>query len=96
MKLFEVITPKLVRACDVVELAIDGLLDGSMDTKVAGHLITGAGRLTQAVGTEVKVRIAAPRIHASEAKQIEGRVVDPPGKTVRLSEQPRPDAEAAE
>jgi hypothetical protein len=95
MKLFEIKTPTLVRSCELIETAVEGLLDGSMETKLASLLIGGAGKLTQATGTEVKVRIAAPRIHGNEARQIEGDVVDSKGRggTVRLAE---PAAEAAE
>ena len=65
MKLFEIKTPTLVRSCELIATAVEGLLDGSMETKVASLLIGGAGKLTQATGTEVKVRIAAPRTHGT-------------------------------
>ena len=51
--------------------AVDGIKGGTLDRGDAVALSSQLGRVNTAVSTELKVRLAAPKIAAQEAKLIE-------------------------
>lgn len=67
MKPFEITTPVLLRAMENFEAATDGTVEHQ---EAMRHIAAGRG-LVSVVGQELKVRLAAPRIAAAEAKLIE-------------------------
>lgn len=68
---FQIKTPLLQRSVDLIESAMAGIQDGSVEGRTAGLMISGARGLQSAVAGDIKVRIAAPRILAQEAKLVE-------------------------
>lgn len=71
MKTFEIQTPALKRAADEAIAVIDGRKNGTMEKDEAQDVLVGSNRLIQAVGQELKVRLAMPKLAAMEAKMIE-------------------------
>lgn len=67
MKPFEITTPALQSAMRKFEAATDGTLE----TSVARNHVAAASGIVRAVGQELQVRLAAPRLAAQEAKLIE-------------------------
>lgn len=65
---FEVTTPILNEAVDMARAAYKGVTEGSLDTKDATVVNTSASRLIQAVSTEVRARLAAPKIRSYEER----------------------------
>lgn len=63
MKQFEVKTPILKESIDIFRKAIDGTLDNS---EARTHVAAGNG-VVRAVGQELKVRLAMPRIQKIDA-----------------------------
>lgn len=71
MKTFEVQTPALRKAMESAVDVIDGCSDGSLENDRARNMIAASNSITRAVGQELQVRLAAPRLAAIEAKQVE-------------------------
>jgi hypothetical protein len=69
---FEVKTPALIEAIELARAAAEGVQTGRMERGDATVLNTAAGRMINAVGNEIKARLAAPKIAAQEAKLVEG------------------------
>lgn len=67
MKPFEITTPALVKAMQNFETATGGTLD----TREAAQAIAAGNGIVKAVGQELKVRLAMPKLAAIEAKTIE-------------------------
>lgn len=68
---YQVETPLIVESVDAVRYALDGLKSGALEPKQAGHFISGARALQNAVSSDIKARIAMPKIIAQEAKLVE-------------------------
>lgn len=64
--------PRLLRGMDLLDAAADGILNGTMDRLDASNLATNAGRRFVGIATDIKARLAVPKIAAYEAKLIEG------------------------
>ena len=77
MKTFEITTPVLNESIALFRRATDG----TMDTKEAANHIAAGNGITKAVGQELKVRLAMPRLAAMEAKMIEADR-EPQGKQI--------------
>ena len=75
MKTLAIVTPTLKKVEDVADTVISGILDGTLDKTDANILCKAGSLLNQAMNVEVKVRLFAGRIHAQEAKLIEGQPV---------------------
>ena len=76
MKHFEITTPLLAEAADAFRNVIVGCTDGTMEKDDARNITAAGNGVVRAVGTELKVRLAMPKIAASEAKMIEGAIVE--------------------
>lgn len=71
MKTFEITTPALREATDAFRGVISGRQSGAMEKDEARDITAAAGGVVRAVGQELKVRLAMPKIAAMEAKMIE-------------------------
>lgn len=71
---YEVKTPALARVIEAAFDAVDGIKDGTLEKGEAMALSSQLSRVNTAVATDVKARLAAPKIAAYEAKNIEGSV----------------------
>lgn len=69
---YEVRTPALVEAMSFARLAAQGITERSLPAREAGQLIAAANSINKAVGTDIKARLALPRIMAEEAKIMAG------------------------
>lgn len=72
MKQFEVVTPALQDAVEACRRVIAGREEGTMEKEEGRDLISAANGITRAVGQELNVRLAMPKLAALEAKAIEG------------------------
>ncbi|HXF53359.1 MAG TPA: hypothetical protein VNK52_04475 [Hyphomicrobiaceae bacterium] len=70
MKSFEVRTPVLCEAVEALRAVIAGRQDGSMEGTQARDIVAAANGLIRAVGQDLRVRLAEPRLAAQEAKLI--------------------------
>lgn len=68
---YEIKTPLVAESVVAVRAAITGIQDGSLEPRHAGILVNGAKALQSAVSTDIKARMAAPKIAANEAKLLE-------------------------
>lgn len=68
---YEVKTPVLIEAIDVARHIVKGIKDGSLEIKEANALNGAARQMTAAVSADVRARLAAPKIHAHEARLVE-------------------------
>lgn len=73
--IYEIKTPLIMESVEAARAAIEGIQDGSLEPRHASILISGARSFQSAVSTDIKARMAAPKIAAQEAKLIdqEGR-----------------------
>jgi len=71
MKRFEIQTPALQEASDAFRNVIAGRQDGGMERDEARDIVAAGNGVVRAVGQELKVRLAMPRIAAAEAKMID-------------------------
>ena len=71
MSTYEITTPLIAKSVEAARAAIAGIQDGSLEPRHAAILISGARAFQNAVSTDIKARIAAPKISAQEAKLIE-------------------------
>jgi hypothetical protein len=69
--MYEVKTPLLVESVDAARAVIRGVQTGEMEAATATRVLSGARVLQSAVSTDIKARIAAPKIAAQEAKLVE-------------------------
>jgi hypothetical protein len=63
---YEVTTPLLLEAADIVRATISDLRAGRLEARDAHHHNMGAQRLINVVGQDVKARLALPRIRVYE------------------------------
>lgn len=70
MKPFEITTPALQIAADAASAVIEGRKAGTMEKDEARDIVAAANATTRAVGTELQVRLAMPKIAAMEAKMV--------------------------
>lgn len=68
---YEVKTPLLCESVEAARAVIRGVQTGEMEAATATRVLSGARVLQTAVSTDIKARIAAPRIAAQEARMIE-------------------------
>lgn len=68
---YEIRTPIISESVEAARVAIAGIQDGSLEPRNAAIVISGARALQSAVATDIKARLAAPRIAAQEAKLID-------------------------
>lgn len=68
---YEVRTPILQESVEAARSVIIGVQDGSMEMTTATRVLSAARVFQSAVSTDIRARLAAPRIAAQEAKQIE-------------------------
>lgn len=72
MKTFEITTPALKTVSDALLGVIDGRKVGTMEKEEARDIVAAGNGVIRAVGQELKVRLAMPKLAAMEAKMIEG------------------------
>lgn len=72
MKTFEIQTPALREATDAFRGVIAGRQSGTMEKDEARDITAAGNGVVKAIGQELKVRLAMPKIAAMEAKMIEG------------------------
>lgn len=68
---YEVRTPLLVESVEAARAVIAGVQTGEMEAQTATRVLSGARVLQSAVSTDIKARLAAPKIAAQEARLIE-------------------------
>lgn len=68
---YEVKTPLVTEAVDAARMAIVGIQAGTLEPRAANIVLGGARVYLSAVNTDIKARIAEPKILASEAKLVE-------------------------
>ena len=68
---YQITTPIVQESIDAARSAIMGLQNGSLEPRHASVIVGAARTLQSAVSTDIKARIAAPKIAAQEAKLIE-------------------------
>jgi hypothetical protein len=68
---YEIRTPLLRESVDAARAVINGVQDGSMEMQTATRVLSAARVLQSAVSTDIRTRLAAPRIASQEAKLIE-------------------------
>lgn len=71
MKAFEITTPALKTVTDALTGVIASRQTGAMEKEEARDIISAGKGVISAVGQELKVRLAMPKIAAMEAKMIE-------------------------
>jgi len=71
MKTFEITTPSLKEAEAAFRGVIAGRQTGAMEHDEARDIVSAGNGVVRAVGQELKVRLAMPKIAAMEAKMIE-------------------------
>lgn len=71
MKPFEITTPALKVATDAALTVIQNRQNGSMDKEEARDVIAGVNAVVRSVGQELQVRLAMPKIAATEARMID-------------------------
>lgn len=71
MKTFEITTPALKETVTALQGVISGRQDGSIEKDEARDIIGAGNGVIRAVGQELKVRLAMPKLAAMEAKMIE-------------------------
>jgi hypothetical protein len=69
--MYEIKTPLLAESVEAARAVIAGMQTGEMEPAVASRVLSGARVLQAAVATDIKARLAAPKIAAQEAKLIE-------------------------
>ncbi len=70
---YEVKTPLLIESVEVARAVIRGVQDGSMEMATATRVLSGARILQTAVSSDIRARLADPRIRAQEAKLLEAQ-----------------------
>ena len=68
---YEVKTPLLLESVDAARAVITGVQTGAMEAATATRVLSGARVLQSAVSTDIRARLAGPRIAAQEAKLIQ-------------------------
>lgn len=68
---YEIRTPLLIESVEAARAVITGVQTGQMEAATATRVLSGARVLQTAVSTDIKARLAAPKIAAQEAKLIE-------------------------
>lgn len=71
MRQFEIQTPDLRHAIEACRGVISGRQEGTMERDEARDITAAARGIISAVGQELKVRTAMPKIAAMEARMIE-------------------------
>lgn len=69
--MYEVKTPLLCESVEAARAVIRGVQTGEMEAAAAMRVLSGARVLQTAVSTDIKARLAAPKIAAQEARLIE-------------------------
>ena len=72
MKTFEIQTPALRDTVSALQDVISGRKGGVVEKDEARDIISAGNGVIRAVGQELKVRLAMPKLAAMEAKMIEG------------------------
>ena len=67
---YEVKTPLVMEAVDAARAAVVGIQAGTLEARAAGVVLGGARVYLSAVNTDIKARIAEPKILAAEAKLV--------------------------
>lgn len=69
--MYEIKTADMIRARDVSNKVIDGILGGTMEIKSANVVNNATNNIIRAVGTDLKARLALPELLETEAKLVE-------------------------
>lgn len=69
MSNFEMRTPLLKKATDVMSSLLDDLAEGAVEHNTAARMIGATNALTRGVATELNVRLKAPMIAKADAAQ---------------------------
>lgn len=72
MKTFEILTPALKTVTDALSGVIADRKAGTMEKDEARDIVAAGNGVIRAVGQELKVRLAMPKLAALEAKLVEG------------------------
>ncbi|HZT90361.1 MAG TPA: hypothetical protein VFA12_20640 [Stellaceae bacterium] len=68
---YEIRTPVVLESVEAARAAISGIRDGSLEPRHAAIVVSGARALQAAVVTDIRARLADPKIRAQEAKLVE-------------------------
>ena len=77
---YEIKTPIVQESVIAARAAISGIQNGVLEPRHAAVMVSGARALQSAVATDIRARMAAPRIAAQEAQLIEATKEDEPAK----------------
>lgn len=70
---YEIKSSDMVRARDVSNKVIDGILAGTMEIKSANVVNNATNNIIRAVGTDLKARLALPELIETEARLVEAQ-----------------------
>lgn len=76
MKTFEIVTPALREVTDAFRDVIAGRRSGTLEKDEARDIVSAGNSVVRAIGQELKVRLAMPKLAAIEAKMVEGEVIN--------------------
>lgn len=76
--MYTVKTPALAKVIEAAFATVDGLKTGAILRGDAMAISSNLGRVNAAVNSDVKARLAAPRIAAYETKSIENQQPEEP------------------
>lgn len=68
---YQIKTPIVQESVIAARAAISGIQNGALEPRHAAVIVSGARALQSAVTTDIRARMAAPRIAAQEAQLIE-------------------------
>jgi len=68
MKPFEIQTPALIKAMNAFDHVIESTKSGALENANGRNIINAGKGAVQAVGQELKVRLAAPKLNEIENK----------------------------
>lgn len=69
--MYEIKTPIILESVEAAREAITGIRRGSLEPRHAAVLISGARALQAGIATDIKARLALPKIEAQEALLVE-------------------------
>ena len=70
---YEIQTPILMESVEFARTAANGVLNGTLEPRMAAVAISGARALQGAVNTDIRARLAAPKIRRVEAMESKGQ-----------------------
>jgi hypothetical protein len=75
---YEIKSVDMIRARNVSNQVIDGILNGTLEIKSANVVNNATNNIIRALGTDLKARLALPELLETEAKLIAAQSADEP------------------